>query len=570
MLYIYIQSFTLLFYKTIPNPMKKFFYIILLLTLFFLPHFVFSQSKPKLVVGIVIDQMRYDYLYRYYDKYAEGGFKKLMNQGFVCQNAHYNYVPTETGPGHASIYTGTTPAYHGIVANDWYEKGRNIYCVLDSTEKAVGSLSGKGDISPRNILTTTIGDQLKIVSNNQCKVIGISLKDRGAVLPAGHAANAAYWFDYVSGKFITSTYYMQTLPQWAEDFNGKKLPDEFLNQTWQTLLPIEQYTESQKDDNKYEKIAFGKDKPVFPYNLKEISKALESSQLKTSKYEILSQTPYGNSLVKEMAVAALKAEKLGKGNFTDLLAISFSSTDIAGHAFGPQSIEIQDIYLRLDRDIENLLKELDKEVGQGNYTLFLTADHAAAQVPRYAQDLKLPGGYTDLKPCKEGLEKHLQKLYGQGNWVTYFEFNGVYLNRNLIQSKNISLEDAQRKTAEYLKTCEAVFNTFPAVDLERENYTKGMASLVQNGYFHRRSPDVYVIHQSGWFDTGWTKGGTTHGSAYNYDTHVPILFYGWNVPKGGTIERVEIIDIAPTISSLLKLQFPSGCSGEPIEDVFEK
>ncbi|MCU0446078.1 MAG: alkaline phosphatase family protein [Microscillaceae bacterium] len=550
--------------------LKLFFIWILLLQLIDNQVLIAQTERPKLVVGIVIDQMRVDYLYRFNDKYGEGGFKRLLKQGFHCKNAQYNYVPTETAPGHASVYTGTTPAYHGIVANEWFENGKKMYCVSDSTEKGVGSKIGTGNISPRNLLATTITDQLRIATNFKSKVYGISIKDRGAVLPAGHAANGAFWYDGGTGKFISSTYYYQELPTWVQKFNERKLAEKYLKETWNTLLPIEKYTESTADDTPYEQLLAGKTKPVFPYNLKEIGEQMSKAQIKRSAFELLPITPYGNTIVKELAIATLIDEKLGKGQFTDFLAVSFSSTDIIGHTFGTNSIEIQDTYLRLDKDLEEFFEMLDREVGEDNYLVFLTADHAGANNPKFLTDNKLPGGYMSIRNCVQSLETYLNSVYGQDAWVSYSSDKEIYLNRRLIAQKKLDLAEFQTTVAKYMRDCEGIFDAFTGENLETQEYTSGIRQFVQAGYYYRRSPDVTLVHKPGWLDNYWNKGGTTHGTPFGYDTHVPILFYGWKIPKGKTtIRHVAITDIAPTLTVLLNVQMPSFNTGAPIREIFE-
>ncbi|HWY37175.1 MAG TPA: alkaline phosphatase family protein, partial [Bacteroidia bacterium] len=331
-----------------------------------------QAQKPKLIVGIVVDQMRYDYLYRFSEKYGPGGFKRLLKGGFFCKNARYNYVPTFTGPGHASIYTGTTPAIHGIAANEWYDKKtkKDIYCAEDKNTKSVGTESKAGLMSPVNLDASTIGDEMKVASLSKAKVIGVSLKDRSSIFPAGHAANGAYWFDGTTGSFISSAFYMNELPQWLIDFNEKKPAQKYLQSGWNTLLPVEKYTESLPDDNIFEKAPNKKEKPVFPYDFK--------AQLEKNNFEIIRATPFGNTIVKELAMAAIEGEGLGKDNVCDMLCVSFSSTDYVGHSFGPKSVEVEDTYIRLDKDLEEFFVYLDTRIGKGNYTLFLTADHGAS------------------------------------------------------------------------------------------------------------------------------------------------------------------------------------------------
>lgn len=552
--------------------MKKKLYVILLYITFLSQTFA-QNEKPKLIVGIVVDQMRYDYLTRFYDKFGENGFKRLMNKGFQCHNAHYNYVPTETAPGHASVFTGSSPALHGIVANTWWEHKQYMYCVGDTSVRTVGAESSAGEMSPRNLLTTTFSDQLRIASNQQSRVFGVSIKDRGAILPVGHSANGAFWYDRQGGgKFITSTHYTKQLPTWLEEYNNLKRPDQLIEEGWKTLLPIEQYTEAGADDNNFESHFPTKDKSVFPYDLKAIRDGIKNNQLKQSIYDILVATPAGNTLVKEVAMRMLKAEKLGKGKATDVLTISFSSPDLVGHYFGPQSVELEDCYLRLDRDLAEILQTLDQEVGKDSYLLFLTSDHAGGDVPRYLQSMKIHGGYFNEKKLKTDLDKYLASLYGEGKFLEVVEANGIYLNKQTIQDKKLNIKEVEDKVAEFVRELEGVYDAIPAHQLHYQTHTTGVWSMVQKGHYHKRSPHIFIILKSGWLDKLWEeRGGTSHGSPFKYDTHAPLLWFGWKIPQGkSTVRRVEIVDIAPSVCAFLRIQFPSGAYGEPIKELFEK
>lgn len=337
-----------------------------------------NTNKPKLVVGIVVDQMRYDYLTRFYSKYGEGGFKRMMNEGFNCKNNHFNYVPTFTGPGHASIYTGSTPKYHGIIGNDWYDKEikKMVYCAGDDSVQSVGAKTEDGKMSPHRMKTTTFADENRLFTQMRGKTIGISIKDRGAILPAGHTANAAYWFyGKDEGLFISSTFYMNSLPNWVNDFNKSDKVASNLK-PWNTLYNIETYTESGSDLNDFEGGFKGKEAATFPYDLNVLKD-------QNGGFDILKSTPYGNTIVADFAIAALNGEQLGQDTNTDVLTVSFSSTDYVGHNFGVNSKEIEDTYIRLDKDLERFFKALDEKVGKENYTVFLTADHAAIDVPAY-------------------------------------------------------------------------------------------------------------------------------------------------------------------------------------------
>ncbi len=541
--------------------MKNFFvHCLLLLTAHCIPAQPVQQksqqpSAPKLIVGIIVDQMRYDYIYKYWNKYGNDGFKRLVSEGFFCKNANYNYVPTYTGPGHASVYTGTTPSVHGIIANSWIDRlsDKEIYCSWDDKENGVGTTTERGKMSPRNLLTTTVCDELRIGTNKKAKVIGIAIKDRGAILPAGHTANAAYWFDGNS-SWISSTYYMKELPGWVAEFNKKENVKKYLAQPWSTLLPIEQYTESSGDDNAWELPFQGEAKPVFPHNLPEI--------MKTSGPGLIATTPFGNSLTKDFAIEAIKNENLGKENAADFLAVSFSSTDYIGHRFGPQSVEVEDCYLRLDKDLAELLKFIDAWAGKNNALVFLTADHGASDAPGYLAENRIPSGTIFEKTVSDSLKKLALRTFGDSAGVVRFANSQVYLNKNYIQKKNLSYEDLCWKFGSYALYLPGVADMLTASQLQSSSFTDPVKNKIQNGYNRQRSGDVVLVLQPGWVED--YKTGTTHGSAYSYDTHVPLLFWGWNIKPGSSAEAVNITDIAPTLSLMLNIQYPSGCTGKPI------
>lgn len=537
--------------------MKKYFVLIISLFTIFLSTAQTKQpdvSTPKLVVGIVVDQMRYDFIYRYWNKFGNDGFKRLVNEGFFCKNTNYNYVPTYTGPGHASIYTGTTPSVHGIIGNNWYNKqlGKKIYCTDDIDVQGIGCEAGKGKMSPELMLSTTIGDQLRLSSNMNSKVVSISIKDRGAIFPGGHTG-WAYWYDSETGNFITSTHYLQQLPKWVDDFNKKEQVKKYLSQPWNTLLPIEQYTESIPDDNKYEGLLGAEAKPVFPHNLPEI--------MKQKGLDLIRYTPFGNTLTKDLAIEALKGENLGKGKFTDMLAISFSPPDYIGHHYGPNSVEAQDIYLRLDKDIAELLKFLDTHIGRNNLLLFLTADHAAVEVPEYLKDNKIPSGYFNVGHALGSLKYFYANTYGDSLVVNYMN-QQVYLNDKKIEEKKLNKEEILNKGAEYLMKFEGVAGTIASSALKINYFSGGNNHLIQNGFYVKRSGDIILNFEPGWIEYG--KTGTTHGSPYSYDTHVPLIFYGGMIKPGNSADHVNITDIAPTVTSLLNISFPNGCTGKPI------
>lgn len=516
-----------------------------------------TPSTPKLIIGIVVDQMRYDYITRFWDKFGYGGFKELVNEGFFFRNTTYNYVPTFTGPGHASIYTGTTPATHGIIANDWFERDRKkmAYCTEDKTVQTVGSTSTAGQMSPSRMLTSTITDELRLFSNMQSKVIGVSLKDRGSILPAGHLANAAYWFDAATGNWITSTYYMKELPEWLKKFNEKKLAEKYLSNDWTTLIDIKEYTESHADDNKYEEKFAGEAAPVFPHKLPAL-------KAQTSSFDIIRSTPFGNSLTKDMAVETIQSEKMGKGNFTDFLTISFSSTDYVGHMFGPNSIELEDTYLRLDRDLKELLAFLNTYLGKDNYVIFLTADHAAVHNATYLQDLKMPAGYLDVNAKFNALKAFMIDQYRDDSLLLSFTNDQVFLNHGLIAQKKLNLTEVRKATADFMLGIKGVADVYTADEIHQISPVDGIPLYLKNGYNAKRSGDVLLVLEPSWVE--FMKTGTTHGSPYMYDRHVPLLWYGWKVKNGDNYKPVSITDIAPTISSMLQIEYPNGCIGNPL------
>lgn len=556
--------------RPILDPMKKIVALLLVLNSFQASAQTASPAtdRAKLVVGIVVDQMRHEYLYRYYSKYSEGGFKRLMNDGFVVKNGHYNYAPTVTGPGHASVYTGTTPALHGIIGNEFYHKrlGKMVNCVEDPLYKPVGTEAGNGDVSPWRMLSSTITDELKLFTQKRAKVVGVSIKDRGAVLPAGHMADAAYWYDGITGKFISSTYYMTKLPDWATKFNEQNLANKYLSQTWNTLLPIEQYTESGPDDSPYEVKLGGKLKPTFPYVLSEM-------RLKYRNYELLTTTPFANDLLTEMALATLAGEQMGKDDITDFLCVSYSSTDILGHAVGPNAVELEDMYLRLDRNLETFFKKLDQQVGANNYTVFLTADHAVADVPQYLVDNRIPAGYFNISYVKSKLNEYLLTYFPNKQLIANISNHQIFLNQDAFQNDanatGVDMFIVSELIGKFLMATEGVANYYTEGLLRQGSYTEGGdKGDVIRGYNFQRSGDIVYTLQPGWIESGSVQG-TTHGSPYKYDTHVPIVFYGKGIKKGSTSQYHAITDIAPTLSVLLNIKFPSGCTGQAILEIVE-
>ena len=519
-----------------------------------------TPKKPKLVIGIVIDQMRYDYLTRFADKYGEDGFKRIINNGFSLENAHYNYIPTYTAVGHASIYTGATPENHGVIGNNWYDKyaKKYIYCVDDANYTTVGVDSKGGKKSPKRMQTTTITDQLRLAQNMNGKTISIAIKDRSAVLPGGHTANGAYWLEgKKEGKWITSSYYMNELPRWVKRFNRSGKADEYLSKPWNTLYDIKTYTESLDDDNPYEGKFKGKERPVFPYDIKNLKE-------KNGHYEMIKEIPAGNSFTTDFVKAAIIGEKLGKSDYTDFLAVSYSTPDYVGHQFGVASKEIQDTYLRLDKDLASLFSFLDAEVGKDNYTLFLTADHAAVQVPAYLQSEKIPAHYTSSRRLKNYINAITLKYFKSDKLVEHVSNFQIFLNKDKIEELKLDATTVAQKIADNVINFDKIYKAVTARTMQTTHFTDGILQKLQKGYNQKFSGDVLLIPLPSTIIRS-SRTGTTHGSGYSYDTHVPIIFYGNGINKGASKKAYNITDIAPTISNLLQIEFPNGTTGKIVE-----
>ncbi len=521
----------------------------------------FELSQPKLIVGITVDQMRYDYITKYWNDYSEDGFRRLINEGFLCKNHHFSYAPTYTGPGHASIYTGTTPKYHGIIGNDWYDRTTKsgVYCSEDRSVFGIGDTTMAGQMSPKNMLVSTITDELKLFSNQRSKTIGISIKDRGAILPAGHLADAAYWFiGNNEGKFISSSYYMDKLPQWVEQFNNSNYADSLLDTGWNLLLDKKEYDESIIDNNQYEAPFNGKLQPTFPYDF---------SQLKDSNggFNLIKASPLGNELVTQFALDCISNESMGKDEHCDFLAMSYSSTDYVGHQFAPAAIETQDTYLRLDLEIARLLKSLDKQVGKGNYTVFLTADHGAVHNPNYLKKLGIPAGYFKLDQVSIRVDSALTETYGIIGLIESYSNNQIFLNDSLIRANHLKKAEVEKTVSDAALAYNGVYQTFTRTQLSNADYTSNLSEIVYAGFNQKLSGDVLVIPRPGWMSYPTT--GTSHGSPFNYDTHVPLIFFGHNVHRGFTDLKTTIKDIAPTISSMIGIQMPNAATGQPILEV---
>ena len=518
-----------------------------------------SVKRPKIVIGLVIDQMRWDYLYKYANRYGNKGFKRLLRDGFSCQNTMLNYIPANTAPGHACIYTGSVPAIHGIAGNNWIDNktGETVYCVDDKTAASATDNTGNTSYSPKNLLTTTITDELKLATNQRAKTYGIAIKDRGAILPGGHLANGAYWYNDKNGSFVSSGYYPNRNPEWLITFNKRHVADSLSKQSWHLLYDASTYTQSTVDATNYEKGFKGEKAPVFPHLLDSLGDSDRLSIIKTM--------PAGNTLSIMMAKACIEGEQLGKGKETDFLALSLSSTDYAGHQFGPNAVELEDMYLRLDEEIGNFIDYLDGRFGKGNYLFFLSADHGGAHNSVYLEDLDIPAGVSYIGLIPE-LNTSLMKSLGTDSLILGMVNNQIYFDYNLIEKKKLNIATIKASTMAWLnKRPEIEF----LMDMENPDGTsipEPIKKMAVNGYCKSRSGSILVVFNPAWYDNGGKYTGMTHGAWNPYDTHIPLIWYGWNIERGTSYRTISMTDISATLAAMLHIQMPNGCIGNVIEE----
>jgi predicted AlkP superfamily pyrophosphatase or phosphodiesterase len=528
---------------------------------------IFSQDgkripsdKPRLIVGIVVTQFRHDYISRYWDKFGDDGFRRLINRGTYCKNTGYNYLISDKGVGIASIVTGTNPSNHGIVGENWYSdlKGKVIPSIFDESVKTIGGPYESGQYSPHQLLSTTFSDELNLSNNFKSKVIGVSLEPISSVFSAGHTATAAYWFDTENGNFITSNYYMDSLPSWVNDFNAKKIPDTYIEKTWLPILLLESYTESLPDKNDYEQ---GFDKQtVFPYEVKQIARIFDRKE----NYKVLNSTPYGDNLVKDFAIQAIVNENLGGDDNTDILFLNFTALEQIGNLFGVLSVEVEDEVLRLDKEIAHLLNFIDETVGTENTLVYFTAEHGLAYNPEYLESKSIPSGYFNSGSAISLLSSYMNNYYGKGDWIKLYHAQQIYLNRTLIESAKLSLSDVQENAANLMLQFQGVQNTLTSTSLTKTNYVEGTFRKIQNGYNQKRSGDIIINLANGYVE----KQGRDVVS-FGTDTRVPLIWYGWKIGRRTVITPVDLIDIAPTISVLLDISYPNSNTGIPIGEVID-
>jgi hypothetical protein len=489
-----------------------------------------APKKPKLVVAIVVDQFRYDYLTRFRPDY-KGGLNQLLTQGAVFVSANYNQFPTVTAIGHSTFLSGATPAISGIVGNDWYdrEEGKQVTSVSDPTTKLVGGRGSAGS-SPHRLLVDTIGDELKIADGGQSRVIGISLKDRSAILPAGHMANGAYWFDNATGNFVSSTFYFADAPGWVKDFNQGRLADKFAGAKWLTHQM-----------------------PADPRQL----------------YPAMAASPFGNEIEEEFAERALRAEQLGKREVTDLLAISFSSNDYVGHEVGPDAPEVKEMSLRTDQMLGRLFQAVDREVGLANTLIVLTADHGVAPVPEVNQGRKMPGGRIPVGTVTGAVQEALTKAYGEGKWVVSSGEHSLVFNPALIAQKKLDPQEVNRTAAQVVQAIPHVFRVYTREQLAKAEVpvTDPIARKVLNGFYFQRAADLEILLEPYWI---FTPNGATHGTAFDYDTHVPLIFLGPGIRAARYYEPVTVNDVAPTLAAILEIETPAGSVGSVLTQLFHE
>jgi predicted AlkP superfamily pyrophosphatase or phosphodiesterase len=522
-----------------------------------------GPARPKLVVGIVVDQMRWDYLYRFYGDYGPDGFRRLMNGGFRCEQAKINYLPSYTAPGHTCVYTGSVPAIHGIAANEWIENGKPVYCTDDDTAKPVGGSWRWGKMSPRNLQTTTVTDELRMATNFRSRVFAVSLKDRSSILPGGHLANEAYWFDDSTGNFASSSYYMSTLPEWVRRFNAKRYADSILARDWELLNDTSTYTQSSMPNSRYEGL-YDKSETRIGFS----HRAGFFLGKGDTKYNAVRKLPAGNWMSLLFAKQCISSNHLGAGTDPDFLAVSLSSTDYIGHQFGPNSREIEDTYRRLDRELAGFMSYLDEMVGEGNYTVFLTADHGAAQNSIYLSDKKVPAGNISESTLRKDLNAFLKSATGKDSMVRSLENYQVWLDESRVPQSFTDQIGLRQLAIQWLrKRPEIAF----AIDLPMSAWNATPEPIHQmsvNGYYASRCGQIQIILKPGYY-SGYSPTGTTHGTWNPYDTHIPLLWYGWGIRKGELNREVHMTDIAATVAALLKIQMPNGCIGKVVTEALK-
>jgi len=522
-------------------------------------------DKPKLVIGIIVEQLRYDQIERFRGRLVQNGIRRLLNEGTSFQNASYQYMLTESAPGHATISTGAEPAWHGIASDSWYLPLRDelIYCTKDLNVKPAGVSSESGQHSPVNLQASTFTDELKMASGKNAKVFSVGLKDHSVILSAGHSADCAYWLDNASGSWISSSWYIDSLPAWVNDFNAMKYPEAFLNSKWELFRSAEYYNDCITDKNDFEAGFEGQN--YFPYDLRRIS--MKENPAPRRDLSVILETPYGNTLTTSFAKKLIENEQLGRDDITDYLAICYTSTDYIGHRFGPSSYEMADAILRLDNEVEDLMTYLVDSIGKMNVLVYFTSAHGISEIPGILESNRIPSGYFRLEQALYLLRSYLKALYGEGQWIKGYSERQVYLNRTLLEDSKIPLEDVQKKVARFMVQFSGIASAYPYSAFEVNDFGEGNLKRIINNFSPQRSGDVIITFYPGWVEKV-NDYVTNHNSPYEYDSHVPLLWWGWSIDRAMITRKVNMTDIAPTLSSLLKVPYPNACTGEPLFELF--
>ena len=518
-----------------------------------------AESQTRLVVVLNVEQMRTDYISRFWNQLQEGGFKRLVNDGMVCENASMDLHIQKTVTGVPTLFTGVYPSRHGIVNDSWYDRLRqnDVDALRDDYFMTVGSDSKEGQLSAVKLLSPTIGDVLKLSSQNLSKVFSVALNANSAVFSAGHSADGAYWMDEQTGNMISSSYFVDQFPDWVRTFNGKGFAEMYVNRDWETLLPSTSYTESLADDYVLEPGYYEKWN-TLPYNLSKLKS-------RAGSYKILKTTPFGNTMVKDFALALIEAEELGQDHTPDLLAVNFSSMDYEQGAFNPHSVEIQDLYLRLDRNIEHLLNYLDKQVGRDQYMVVLSSACSTGYPVNYLkEEFNMPVGFVAPERMVALLKSYLNISYGQGEWVEFIGDQQIYLNRDLIEKEGLELGRVQEKAAAFINQFEGVKLALPAISFEQGDYMKSQLAVIANSFNFKRSGDILYA-----LEDGWQPEYKYKRTIYNDNSRIPLIWYGKGIGKGSSLKQVEAVDMVPTILYSLGMGIPKHCTGRIIEDVLQ-
>lgn len=522
-------------------------------------------DKPRLVIGIVVEELKYDQLEKFRDKLSDNGIKRLINEGTYFKNASFQYMLTQSAPGHATISTGAEPSFHGITSDAWYVPLKNelINCTKDMNVNAVGGSFESGLHSPVNLLVSTFSDELAMSTNRKSKIFGIGLRESSAIFSAGHAANAAFWFDNTTGTWMSSSYYVKTLPTWVNDFNAMKFSDNYLNSVWSLMKPAQDYSDCLPDSSKFE-IGFNGIN-YFPYDLKKIRARAPGGG--KNDYSLLRETPFGNSLTTNFAIRLIQNERLGKDDVTDYLSICYSATNYIARRFGPSSVEMGDAILRLDDDIKTLLNYVTDSLGKKNVLIYFTAAHGISEIPSVLEQNRIPSGYFQQNQALQLLRTYLNAVYGEGNWVKGYSERQIFLNRTLIEDARLSLDDVQKKVARFLVQFTGVEAAYPYSAFEANDFGTGNLKRIINNFSPQRSGDVIVTLNPGWVEKE-SDYVTNYNSPYEYDSHVPLIWYGWTVNRSTVTRQVNMTDIAATLSTLCKIPYPNACTGEPMFELF--